>query len=168
MSSRSGASARGLEGSVRRPPLRCESRNCRTYWARQRASTIAGISFGLLVRGIGFKTAGIRHFAEPRRASEADRTRADFEALFRQRHRRDWCSLCRSRPAIRTCPTVFAGRADLDGRFLHWRLSLSEIRSEHTDDAVRRELASAECVRQFERFSGSARPYSGIGECAPL
>jgi hypothetical protein len=52
--------------------------------------------------------------------------------------------------------------------FYTGRLSLSEIRSEHTDDAVRRELASAECVRQFERFSGSARPYSGIGECAPL
>jgi hypothetical protein len=31
---------------------------------------------------------------------------------------------------------------------------------------VRRELASAECVRQPARFSESARPYSEIGGCA--
>jgi len=45
-------------------------------------------------------------------------------------------------------------------------VSLSEIRSEHTDGEVRRELASAKCVRQPARFSESARPCSEIGGCA--
>jgi Glutathione S-transferase, N-terminal domain len=46
-------------------------------------------------------------------------------------------------------------------------LSLSGIKSEHTDGVVRRELASAECVRRPERPAVSAHPSSGIDECEP-
>jgi hypothetical protein len=44
-------------------------------------------------------------------------------------------------------------------------LSLSEIKSERTDGVVRRELASAEYVRQPGRPEISAHPSSGIDAC---
>src|ERR1019366_2573145 len=46
------------------------------------------------------------------------------------------------------------------------RLSLSEIKSERTDGVVRRELVSAECLRQPEQPALSARPCSEIDVCA--
>jgi hypothetical protein len=50
----------------------------------------------------------------------------------------------RERPPIRQAPLG------------ELRLSLSEIKSERTDDAVRRELASAECIQSLGRPPRSA------------
>jgi len=46
------------------------------------------------------------------------------------------------------------------------RLSLSEIRSEHSNGAVRRELGSEKCARRPERAAGAAHPCLRIGASA--
>ena len=43
------------------------------------------------------------------------------------------------------------------------RLSLSEIKSEHSDGVIRRELESEECVRWPEQPAAAAHPCSGKG-----
>jgi len=43
------------------------------------------------------------------------------------------------------------------------RLSLSEIKSEHSDGVIRRELESEECARRPEEPVGPAHPWSGKG-----
>jgi hypothetical protein len=46
------------------------------------------------------------------------------------------------------------------------RLSLSEIKSEHSDDVIRRELVSGECARRLEQPAAAAHPCSEINVSA--
>ena len=46
-------------------------------------------------------------------------------------------------------------------------LSLPQIKSEHTDDAIRRERTERGCVRLGEQGAGSGRPCPAIDVCAP-
>ncbi len=87
----------------------------------------------------------------PQRATTMTKGRSRTFNITRNKHVRREASAVLTQFAVRACSAIFD-----NWPHYHVRLSLSEIKSEHSDGVIRRELVSGECARRLEHPAGPA------------